>query len=121
MTCGCIIIIACVIALVQFFLIWMPFYFDIDNYTNWGQDVIWVTKNRELNWFFTHFLIPHAAMYENLCERVNGNGLALLLLLLSLVTLPVTLIMSLIGFSALLVRYMWRIFCRAFAREEDHE
>lgn len=121
MTCGCIIMIACFISLLEFLLIWLPFYFDMDTYTDWGQDVIWVTKNRELNWFFTYFLPPHAIMYEKLCERVNGNGLALLLLLLSLVTLPITLIMSLIGFSALLVRYMWRTFCRAFARKEEDE
>ena len=110
--------IACLIVLLQFLLIWLPFYFDIDDYRHWGKDVIWVTKNRELNWFFTYFLPPHAIMYENLCERVNGKGLALLLLLLSLITLPVTLTMSLIGFSTLLVRYMWRTFCHVFARKE---
>lgn len=109
----------CFIALLQFFLIWLPLYCDFSDYTNEGKDVIWITKNRELNWFFTYFLPPHAIMYECLCERINGKGLALLLLLLSLVTLPVTLTMSLIGFSVLLVRYMWRTFCRVFARKED--
>ena len=112
------IAVAVSITVLQFFLIWFPFYFDLSDYTNWGKDVIWVTKNRELNWFFTHFLPPHAIMYENLCEHINDKGLALLLLLLSLITLPVTLLMSLIGFSTLLVRYMWRTFCRAFARKE---
>ena len=119
MTCGCIIMIPCFITILQFLLIWLPSYFDIDSYTNWGKDVIWVTKDRELNWFFTYFLPPHAIMYEKLCERINGNGLALLLLLLTLVTLPVTLLMSLIGFSALLVCYMWRTFCRAFERKKE--
>jgi hypothetical protein len=121
MTIGGIIAIICMLTLAQFLLIWFLLYFDISYYTNWGKDVIWVTKNRELNWFFTYFLPPHAIMYEELCERLNGKGLALLLLLLSLVTLPVTLIMSLIGFFILLVRYMWRTFCRAFARKEDNE
>lgn len=111
MTCGCVIMIT----ILQFLLIWLPFYFDIDDY----EDVIWVTKDRELNWFFTYFLPPHAIMYEELCERINGNWLALLLLLLTLVTLPVTLLMSLIGFSALLVCYMWRTFCRAFERKKE--
>lgn len=115
------IIIICMLSVLLFGLVWLPLYFDISDYTNWGRDVIWVTKNRELSWFFTYFLPPHAIMYEKLCERINGNGLALLLLLLSLVTLPVTLLMSLIGFSVLLVRYMWRTFCRAFARKEDCE
>ena len=120
MTAGAIIVLICMLTVTLFLLVWLPFYFDISDYTNWGRDVIWVTKNRELNWFFTYFLPPHAIMYEKLCERINGNGLALLLLLLSLVTLPVTLIMSLIGFSALLVRYMCRTFCCAFAREDDN-
>ena len=109
------------ITLVQFILLWLPLFFSVSDYTDWGEDVIWVTKNRELNWFFTYFLQPHAIMYEKLCERINGNGLALLLILLSLVTLPVTLLMSLIGFSTLLVRYLWRTFCRAFARKDENE
>lgn len=121
MTTETIIAVIFSIALAQFLLIWFPLFFNISDYTDWGEDVIWITKNRELNWFFTYFLPPHAIMYENLCERINGNGLALLLLLLTLVTLPVTLIMSLIGFSTLLVRYLWRTFCRAFAREEEDE
>lgn len=118
MTTGAIIALICMLTVILFLLVWLPFYFDISDYTNWGRDVIWVTKNRELNWFFTYFLPPHAIMYEKLCERVNGNGLALLLLLLSLITLPVTLTMSLIGFSVLLVRYTWRTFCSVFARKE---
>lgn len=119
MSCGCIIITIFMLSVLLFALVWLPLYFDLSDYTDWGQDVIWVTKNRELNWFFTYFLPPHAIMYEKLCERVNGKGLALLLLLLSLITLPVTLTMSLIGFSVLLVRYTWRTFCRIFARKED--
>ena len=120
MTPCCIIAIG-MLTVLLWTLVWLPQYFDLDSYTNWGRDVIWVTKNRELNWFFTYFLPPHAIMYEELCERLNGKGLALLLLLLSLITLPVTLVMSLIGFFTLLVRYMWRTFCRAFARKEDYE
>ena len=118
MTAGAIIVLICMLTVTLFLLVWLPFYFDISEYTNWGKDVIWVTKNRELNWFFTYFLTPHAIMYEKICERINGKGLALLLLLLSLITLPVTLTMSLIGFSVLLVRYTWRTFCRTFARKE---
>lgn len=121
MTTDDIIAVIFCITLVEFLSLWFPQFFYISDYTDWGEDVIWVTKNRELNWFFTYFLQPHAIMYEKLCERINGNGLALLLLLLTLVTLPVTLIMSLIGFFVLLVRYMWRTFCRAFARKDENE
>lgn len=119
MTICSIIAMICLFAFLLFLLVWFPFYFDLSDYTDWGKDVIWVTRNRELNWFFTYFLPPHAIMYEKLCDHINGNGLALLLLLLSLVTLPTTLIMSLAGFSTLLVRYMWRTFCCAFARKEE--
>ena len=121
MTTGEIIGVIFSIYLIQFMLLWLPSYCDLPNYTDWGEDVIWVTKNRELNRFFTYFLPLHSIIYEKLCERLNGNGLALLLLLLSLVTLPVTLIMSLIGLFTLLVRYLWRTFCRAFARKEEDE
>lgn len=105
-------------SVVQFLLIWLPLYMDFSDYTNKGKDVIWVTKNRELNWFFTLFLPPHAVIYERLCERINGNGLAILLLL-SLATLPMTLLMSLIGAITVTIRALWRHFCRTFARKEE--
>lgn len=105
--------------LMEFLSIWLPGYLDLDTYTDFGKDVIWITKNREFNWFFTHFLPTHAIMYENLCERINGHGLALLLLLLSLVTLPVTFIMSIIGGIVMSIRWLWRYFCKTFAREEE--
>lgn len=107
------------VSTMEFLLIWLPFYIDCGDYINWGKDVIWITKNRELNWFFTLFLLPHAIMYEELCEDINGKGLAILLLLLSLATLPVTLLMSLIGAIAVIIRALWRHFCRTFARKED--
>lgn len=107
------------ISVVQFLLIWLPLYMDFSDYTNNGKDVIWITKNRELNWFFTLFLLPHAIMYERLCERINGNGLAILLLLLSLATLPMTLLMSLIGAITVIIRALWWCFCRTFARKEE--
>ncbi len=107
------------ISLLQFLLIWILCYCDISEYTDDGEEVIWITKNRELNWLFTHFLPPHALMYERLCERINGDGLALLLLLLTLVTLPLSLLMSLIGAIALSIRLLWHRFCRAFMREEE--
>ena len=113
------ILIIGMISMLEFLLVWLPFYFDISEYTNWGKEVIWVTKNRELNWFFTYFLPPHAIMYEKLCERINGDGLALLLMLLSLVTLPVTLLMSIIGGVVMSIRWVWRYFCKTFAREEE--
>ena len=107
------------ISLMEFLLIWLWGYFTISEYTDFGRDVIWITKNRELNWFFTYFLPSHAIMYEELCEHINGQGLAILLLLLSIATLPVTIIMSLIGALVISIRLLWQWFCRIFAREED--
>lgn len=114
-----IIAITVIVSLFQFILMWLPFYMDFSDYTNDGKEAIWITKNPEVNWFFTLFLIPHAVMYEHLCERINGNGLAILLLLLSLLTLPVTLLMSLLGIIVCVIRFGWHHFCKAFAREVD--
>lgn len=114
-----IIVIIFFITVMQFLLMWLPFYMDFSDYTNEGKDAIWITKNRNLNWFLTLFLIPHAVMYKNLCERVNGDGLALLLVLLTLITLPLSLLMSLIGVIILGIWRLWRCFCCAFAREEE--
>ena len=107
------------IFLVEFLLIWLPLYMDFSSYTNYGEDMICMTKNPNLNWFFTHFLLPHAVMYEDLSERINSDGLTILLLLLTLITLPVSLLMSLIGAIALSIRLLWHCFCRAFMREEE--
>lgn len=114
-----IIAIILFISLFQFILIWLWGYFTISEYTDFGRDVIWITKNHTFNWVFTYFFPTHAIMYENLCERINGEGLALLLLLLSIITLPVTIIMSLIGAIVLAIRLLWQYFCHIFAREED--
>lgn len=115
-----VVLIALIFGLtvIEFLILWLGCYFDLPDYTNWGEDVIWITKNRELNWFFTYFLPPHAIMYEKLCEHINGEGLAILLVLLSLITLPVTLLMSLIGMTILSIRLSWQYFCRVFARKE---
>lgn len=116
-----IYIIIGVITLVEILFIWLLMYMDLDDYTDFGKDVIWVTNNREFNWFFTYFLTPHAIMYENCCDNINRTGLIILLLLLSLVTLPATCLMSLIGGIVLFIRFGWRLFCHVFARKEDYE
>ena len=116
-----IYVILGVITLVEILFIWLLMYMDLSEYTNYGEDVIWVTNNHEFNWFFTYFLVPHAIMYEHCCDDINRTGLAILLLLLSLVTLPATCLMSLIGGIVLFIRFVWRLFCRAFKREEDYE
>lgn len=116
-----IYVIIGVITLFEILLVWLLMYMDLDDYTDFGKDVIWVTNNREFNWFFTYFLTPHAIMYEHCCDDVNGVGLAILLFLLSLITLPATCLMSLIGGIALFIRFVWHWFRRAFARKEDYE
>ena len=115
-----IIIIALSISIMQFFLIWLPFYMSISDYTDFGKDLICVSKNRAFNWFFTYFFPAHAVMYENLCERINGDGLAILLLLLTLITLPTTFLMSLIGAIIFAIRVLWRHFCKAYSRQDDN-
>ena len=100
-------------AISTFLLVWLPIYMD----TAYEDDVIWISKNYELNRFFTYFLPPHAIMYEACCERINGDGLMCLLLLITLLTLPTTLIMSLIGAIVSLLRFLWKLFCKTFARE----
>lgn len=121
MNLATIIIIIFFISLIEFVLIWVLSYVEIDDYTNFGNDVIWVSKNHTFNWFITNFFPAHAILYERLCERINGEGLALLLLLLTLITLPPSLLMALIGAITLSIRLLWRCFCRAFAREEDNK
>lgn len=112
-----IIAIIVIVSLIEFVLIWALNYVDIDDYTDFGNDVIWVSKNRTFNWFITHFFPAHAILYERLCERINGTGLALLLLLLTLITLPLSLLMCAIGAIVLSIRKLWHYFCKIFARE----
>lgn len=107
-------IISIVLGVIEFILIWLVLYAEYE-----GEDIIYITKNKELNWFFMHFLIPHAVMYEALCERINERGLALLLIGLSIITYPVTIIMSIIGGIVMLLRLVWRGFCVIFAREKE--
>jgi len=108
-----VIIIIIFWTVLTFFLVWLPMYVDME----YKNDIIWVSKNYELNRFFTYFLPPHAIMYENCCERINGDGLMCLLLLITFLTLPTTLIMSLIGAIVSLLRFLWKLFCKSFARE----
>lgn len=118
MNFSAIIAIIFCISVFEFLLIWLGSYFLISDYTNFGCDVIWISKNRTFNWFFTYFFPAHAIMYERLCERVNGDGLAILLILLSLITLPTTCLMTLIGGIVLFIRFIWHRLCRTFARKE---
>lgn len=37
------------ISLLQFLFLWLPLSDELLEYTDWGKDVIWITKNRELN------------------------------------------------------------------------
>lgn len=102
---------------VEFMTIWISSWvgrFDDD-------DIIWITKNYDANWCITRFLVPHALAYERLCEHINGPGLALMLVVLSLLTYPVTICMGIFALVAYCVRRVWKWFCKAFAREQQEE
>jgi len=114
-----IIGISFAISIAQFLLLWLPFYLDLSYYTDYGNDLICISNNHTFNWFFTYFFPAHATIYENLCERINNNGLAILLLLLSLITLPTIILMSLIGAIVLTIRLLWQRFCKTFSRQDE--
>lgn len=102
---------------IEFMIIWISSWMDSDD----DDDVIWITKNYDANWCITHFLTPHALAYERLCERINGPGLALMLVILSLLTYPVTIFMGILALIAYCVRSIWKWFCRTFVREQQEE
>lgn len=85
------------------------------------DDVVWITKNYDANWCITRFLPPHALAYEKLCERINGPGLALMLVILSLLTYPTTIFMGALALIAFCVRRIWKWFCETFEREQEEE
>ena len=83
--------------------------------------IVWVSKNRTFNKLFSIYFPHLAVIYEKLCEKINGEGLLIILVLVSLLTLPMTIGLLIILLFHLLLIKVWQIFCTIFARESDDE
>lgn len=79
---------------------------------------IWVSKRRAITQWVNIFLPVHAIVYEQTCDYINGEGLAILMYLLSIVLLPSTLFFGgVCGLIFAVAVHAWHLFCRAFARK----
>ena len=92
----------------------------IDEYGD-ENGIVWVSKNRTFSKLFSRYFPHLAIIYEKLCEKINGEGLAIILILLSLLTLPMTIGLLIILLFNLLIIKVWQLFCTTFARESDDE
>lgn len=108
--------------LVSALFVLLPCSLDVDGHIYIDdEDVVWVTKNYTLNKIITN-LFPHIAiMYDCLSEKINGDGLAILIILILLATLPMTIILMIIGAICLTICELWHHFCKKYARESDDE
>lgn len=93
--------------------IWVPCYIALEEQSD---GVIYVSRDEDFNWMVTCFLPAHALAYERMCERLNGTGLALLMLILTILLLSPTFIMGTIGLIAYCIRRAWHLFCIIFQR-----
>ena len=109
-----VLIIMAVIAFVDFLVLWIPCYMD----HAYDDEPVEVSNNKDFNFFFTWFLIPHAQLYDRMEGRINKCGIGILLTGLSLLTLPATIFMTAIGGLALFCTSGWRKFCEVFAEEK---
>lgn len=92
----------------------------LDEYSD-ENGIVWVSKNRTFSKLFTRYFPHLAVIYEKLCEKINGEGLLIILVLVSLLTLPMTIgLLILLLFNLLLIK-VWQLFCTTFARESDDE
>ncbi len=98
---------------VLFCVLWCPYWMD-DSALSFMN----VTKNDEINWFLNNFFPLHTTVYYEFRESINGCGLAILITLLTIVTLPNSAIMFVIGTITLAIRKGWKIFCKIFARKK---
>lgn len=103
----------------SFILGFIPSKIDIEDYTDDENDgVIWVTRNQCVNKVITIFF-PHIALiYEVLCEKINGEGLILITLIVLTFTLPLTIILLTLSIIYCLCTGIWHLFCTAYARED---
>jgi hypothetical protein len=83
--------------------------------------IVWVSKNRIFSKLFSCYFPHLAVIYEKLCEKINGEGLAIILILVSLLTLPLTIFLLILLLLNLLIIKIWQLFCTTFARESDNE
>lgn len=83
--------------------------------------IVWVSKNRTFSKLFSRYFPHQAVIYEKLCEKINGEGLAIILITISLLTLPMTIGLSIILLFNLIIIKIWQLFCTTFARESDDE
>ena len=107
--------------LVSALCVLLPCSLDVDGHIYIDDDVVWVTKNHTFNKVIT-ILFPHIAiMYDCISEKINGDGLAILIILILLATLPMTIILIIIGAIYLTICISWHHFCKVYARESDEE
>lgn len=92
----------------------------IDEYSD-DNGIIWVSKNMIFSFLFTRYFPHLAIIYEKLCEEINGEGLIIILGLISLLTLPMTIVLLILLLFNLLIIKVWQLFCMTFARESDDE
>ena len=83
--------------------------------------IVWVSKNKTFSKLFSRYFPHLAVIYEKLCEKINGEGLLIILFLVSLLTLPMTIGLLIILLFNLLLIKVWQLFCTTFARESDDE
>lgn len=120
MTIMDIIILIILWLLISIIAVFVPSAVALDDYCD-ENGIIWVSKNRTFNKLFSCYFPHLAIVYEKLCEKINGEGLAIILILISLLTLPMTICFLIILFFNFLIIKVWQLFCTTFARESDDE
>lgn len=114
------IIIVVVWFMISVLFVLLPSSIDVDDHTA-EEDVVWITKNYTINKMVTA-LFPHIAiMYDCLNKKINGEGLAILIILILSATLPMTILLMIIGAIYLTICGSWHHFCKVYARESDEE
>lgn len=103
----------------SFLFAFIPALMDRDDYADTKTGLIWVSKNRNISWFVTLFLPYCAIPYEILCEKLNGEGLAKIMVLIFILTLPLSVICTIIGGIVLIIKLLWHNFTIKYAREEE--
>lgn len=120
MTIMDIIILIVVWLLLSLVAVFVPSTVGLDDYCD-ENGIIWVSKNKTFSKLFSRYFPHLAVIYEKLCEKINGEGLLIILVLVSLLTLPMTICFLIILLFNLLIIKVWQLFCTTFARESDEE
>lgn len=120
MTIMDIIILIIVWLLLSLIAVFVPSTVGLDDYCD-ENGIIWVSKNKTFSKLFSRYFPHLAVIYEKLCEKINGEGLLIILVLVSLLTLPMTICFLIILLFNLLIIKVWQLFCTTFARESDDE